>query len=484
VGDDRLIGQTLDGRYHIERKIGEGSMGVVFAARHAVIEKQLAIKVLKREVARDAATVARFVQEAKAATRIGHPSIVDVSDFGTTPDGMTYSVMEYVDGATLTSVIQRDAPLSLARTLPIIAQIAGALGAAHAKGVVHRDLEPDNVFLIDRDGRREVVKIVDFAGGVVGTPEYMAPEQAAGRSDTDHRVDVYALATILYEMLTGAVPRKRESVVRRARPELAITAELERVVMKGRAENRDERYPSMADFLSDLERACPGVDTDEGGLLQLVTAPPGADARALVPLPNVTEPRARDIAVEPRRRARGPVLLLLVALAAGGGVAAALVLRGGAPPAAPTAAVDAAVARASADAAVIAAGATRVVEVRLDAGVADAGTVTPQRAPRKQPAGAVSHERATPRATIAVQVLSKPDGATIYAGDSYRGVSGVTLEQPQGSTVRIKCTLPGHDPGFADVTFDGRAEVVLCRPVRSARCVDDLKNPFDDCPED
>ena len=188
---DRLVGQTLDGRYFIERKIGEGGMGVVFAARHTIIERPLAIKVLKKEVARDVATVKRFVQEAKAASRIGHPNIVDVTDFGTTPDGLTYSVMEYVDGQTLSAAIRAGAPFKLSRALPIAAQIARALGAAHQKGIVHRDLKPENIFLVNRDGRRDFVKIVDFgiakvtpvegqqadgprltrAGAVFGTPE-------------------------------------------------------------------------------------------------------------------------------------------------------------------------------------------------------------------------------------------------------------------------------------------------------------------------
>ena len=160
---DKLVGQTLDGRYYVEKKIGEGGMGVVFSARHAVIERPLAIKVLKREVMRDTATIQRFVQEAKAASRIGHPNIVDVTDFGTTPDGMTYSVMEYVDGETLGDDDPRAARRSRSpRALRIAAQIARALGAAHDKGIVHRDLKPENVFLVDRDGRPDFVKIVDF----------------------------------------------------------------------------------------------------------------------------------------------------------------------------------------------------------------------------------------------------------------------------------------------------------------------------------
>src|SRR5262245_10443176 len=230
---DKLVGTTLDGRYHIEKKLGEGCMGVVFLARHIVIEKPVAVKVLKREVARDANVVKRFVQEAKAASRIGHPNIVDVTDFGTTPDGMTYSVMEFVPGITLGAAIRAAAPFGQARAMRITAQIARALSAAHDKGIVHRDLKPENVFLLDRDGRPDFVKIVDFgiakvkpprgktneprltrAGSVFGTPEYMAPEQAAGRSDTDGRVDIYALGVILYEMICGRVPHRGGSMVR------------------------------------------------------------------------------------------------------------------------------------------------------------------------------------------------------------------------------------------------------------------------------
>ena len=286
---DRLVGATLDNRYLIEKKLGEGGMGVVFLAKHTIIEKAVAIKVLKREVARDHSVVKRFVQEAKAASRIGHPNIVDVTDFGTTPDGMTYSVMEFVDGQTLSQVIKAAAPMDLSRALPVIAQLAKALGAAHDKGIVHRDLKPENVFLIDRDGRPDFVKVVDFgiakimpledqgpaagprltrAGTVFGTPEYMAPEQAAGRSDTDRRVDIYALGTILYEMIVGKVPHKGPTMVRtlamqmldpieppsKTRPELDISQAFEDVLMKALAKNRDERYDTMEVFLADLEK--------------------------------------------------------------------------------------------------------------------------------------------------------------------------------------------------------------------------------------
>jgi serine/threonine protein kinase len=283
---EKMIGQTLDGRYLIEKKIGEGGMGVVFAARHVIIERPLAIKVLRREVMRDAGTIKRFEQEAKAASRIGHPNIVDVTDFGTTPEGMTYSVMEYIKGKTLARVNRKEAPLSLARIFRISSQLARALGAAHDKGIVHRDLKPDNIFLVDRDNREDFVKVVDFGiakmqpldgnvggarltkiGSVFGTPEYMAPEQAAGRNDTDGRVDIYALGIIMYEMTTGKLPHKGDNTMRtiamqmldvpvpptQLRPDLEIPVEFEAVILRALAKKREQRYQTMGELLAALE---------------------------------------------------------------------------------------------------------------------------------------------------------------------------------------------------------------------------------------
>jgi serine/threonine protein kinase len=319
---DLLVGQVLDGRYHIERKLGEGGMGVVFAARHAVIERPLAIKVLKREVMRDTATIKRFVQEAKAASRIGHPNIVDVTDFGTTTDGLTYQVMEYIDGQTLGGALRDGAPFSPGRTVRVAAQLARALGAAHAKGIVHRDLKPENIFLLARDGRKDFVKIVDFgiakvvpvdgtpidgprltrAGAVFGTPEYMAPEQAAGRNDTDGRVDVYALGIIMYEMLTGRVPHRGDTMVRtlamqmldpieppsRVRVDGAIRPELEACLMKALAKKREHRYATMAELVADLEKATGtplsepvSASVSDGKAYALSPLPPGADPASL-----------------------------------------------------------------------------------------------------------------------------------------------------------------------------------------------------------
>jgi serine/threonine protein kinase len=340
---DRLIGQTLDGRYLISKKLGEGGMGVVFAARHTVIERPLAIKVLKREVMRDAATIKRFVQEAKAASRIGHPNIIDVTDFGTTPDGMTYQVMEFVDGKTLGATIKATAPMRPSRVVRIASQLARALGAAHDKGIIHRDLKPENIFLTDRDGRRDFVKIVDFgiakvtpieggdadgprltrAGAVFGTPEYMAPEQAAGRGDTDGRVDIYALGVIMYEMLTAKVPHKGDTMVktlamqmldnptppRTLRPDLDIPEGLEDVVLRALSKKREQRYATMGQLLADLEAfagtslsepVSPAASIGPDRAFTLAPLPPGADpvrvrsARPSMPLLDQRSRRGSD----------------------------------------------------------------------------------------------------------------------------------------------------------------------------------------------
>ena len=568
---DKLVGQTLDGRYYVEKKIGEGGMGVVFSARHAVIERPLAIKVLKREAMRDTATIRRFVQEAKAASRIGHPNIVDVTDFGTTPDGMTYSVMEFVPGQTLGTAIRLGAPFPQPRALRITAQIARALAAGHDKGIVHRDLKPENVFLLDRDGRPDFVKIVDFgiakvkpprgktneprltrAGSVFGTPEYMAPEQAAGRSDTDGRVDIYALGVILYEMICGRVPHRGDSMVRtlamqmldpieppsRVRPDLAIGPELEAIVMRALAKKREQRYQTMGELLEALDAIQPPVVAHSvtGSPVYTLAPIPGADPGvqpATPPAPLASsepvQPGAQSSprpsthqGVEPARAAAGPAsgvrrikdepeftaddrplsfqhvftdelapvrhrrwpMLLLFALILGGAAGAfALVVT------TRRAVVD----NGPRDAAVIAQLADAAPEPPPgphDASIPDDADliVIPEPDARRRIAAlprdaGVDGAPETPnhRGTIMVRVLTQPEGAELYEGYTYRGPGGVQLEAPLGSRLTITCRQTGYKPGTVEVNFNGRDEAVICVLKRIKRCVDGLKNPFDDC---
>jgi serine/threonine protein kinase len=218
-----LIGSEVDGRYRVLELIGEGGMGKVYLAEHVEIGKRVALKVLHPSYSRMPDLVERFRREARAASKIGHPNIVDVTDSGTTADGSVYFVMEYLEGVELGSVIEREGALDVARALKITGQICRALAAAHREGIIHRDLKPENIFLITRDGTADVVKVLDFGiaktteaeaarerrltspGMAMGTPEYMSPEQAAGRA-ADARCDVYALGAIMYEMVTGVPP--------------------------------------------------------------------------------------------------------------------------------------------------------------------------------------------------------------------------------------------------------------------------------------
>jgi serine/threonine protein kinase len=224
---DPLLGKTVADRYLIAKKLGEGGMGAVYLATHTILEKQVALKVLHGEFARKPDLVERFIQEAKAASRIRHENVIDISDFGSTPDGLVFFAMELLQGHDLHDEVTRARMsghlLPWSRSKKIFLQICAALSAAHAKGIVHRDLKPENVYLVDFLGDPDFVKLLDFGiaklaeadgeggrkltktGMLFGTPEYMSPEQARGES-VDHRVDVYAMGCILFQLVTGRVP--------------------------------------------------------------------------------------------------------------------------------------------------------------------------------------------------------------------------------------------------------------------------------------
>jgi serine/threonine protein kinase len=219
LGDlpDPLIGRTIAGRYVITERIGAGGMGTVYRARHDVVGRDVAIKFLSPDLAMDPVNRRRFLREAKAANRIDHEHIIDITDYGETDDGLVYLVMEYLDGQSLGDTLERG-PLAPYRAVEIAIQIASALARAHELDVVHRDIKPDNVYLLQRTEGGDFVKLLDFglakmkgemrltaSGAVFGTPEYMAPEQARG-SPLTGKADLYGLGCVLYEMLTGAPP--------------------------------------------------------------------------------------------------------------------------------------------------------------------------------------------------------------------------------------------------------------------------------------
>jgi hypothetical protein len=217
---DPLVGQVVAGRFLVEELVGTGGMGKVYKARHLSLDRSVCIKLLKPALLEDPTLVGRFEREAKAASRLNHPNVIQVIDFGRTEDGGLYIAMEYVPGKDLRSVLRDEWPLDEARLCNIIAQVLSALGEAHAHNVIHRDLKPENIMVEPRRGEADFVKVLDFgiakildselpgltrADVVCGTPQYMAPEQATG-SQLDNRCDLYAVGVILYQLATGQLP--------------------------------------------------------------------------------------------------------------------------------------------------------------------------------------------------------------------------------------------------------------------------------------
>jgi len=287
---DPLIGSTIDGRFKIERMLGQGGMGAVYLGQQTSIGREVAVKVMRGDLGTDEDAVKRFYREAKVVSRLAHPNIVNLIDFGRTPDGVLYLAMEFVRGSSLTSQMTR--PMPLERTVHIIGQVCDALSEAHAKGVVHRDLKPDNILLTSQTGRADVVKVLDFgvakisrgeggtsisaltaAGFIVGTPQYMSPEQIGGEGGKlTHRSDLYSLAVITFEMLAGTPPFRADTPlgvlvkhlgeqpprVRQMRAGLALPIEVEEFLDRNLSKNAADRAADAQQFKLDLANAAKG----------------------------------------------------------------------------------------------------------------------------------------------------------------------------------------------------------------------------------
>ncbi|MBN2576012.1 MAG: serine/threonine protein kinase [Deltaproteobacteria bacterium] len=279
-----MVGERY-GNYQAIALLGEGGMGAVYLAEHPGIGRKVAIKVLRSEMDHDPQLLTRFLNEARAANAIRHPNIIEVLDSGTTDKGASYLVMELLEGEALSARLRRLSRLDEKSAIEIAMQTALGLGAAHAKGITHRDLKPDNLFIIPEpaDASRERVKILDFGiaklhklagdslktrtGTLMGTPIYMSPEQCLGTREVDHRSDVYSLGVILYEMLAGQPPFLSEGFgellsmhlhelpapLRQFAPQ--VTAQIEEVVRRMLAKKPDDRYQSMTDVRTALATA-------------------------------------------------------------------------------------------------------------------------------------------------------------------------------------------------------------------------------------
>ncbi len=293
-------GQSI-GNYRILSKIGTGGMGAVYLAEHPLIGKRVALKVIHHELSSNKEVVQRFFQEARAVNTIGNHHIVEIHDFGQTPDGDHFYIMEYLEGTTLASQLAKHTALDVMRALHIGAQIASALQAAHAAGIIHRDLKPDNIMLVERLGNHDFVKVLDFglakffaaggsavktaAGVLLGTPQYMSPEACESKVQVDYRTDIYALGVLLFQMLTGVLPFDGESMgevlvkqvtqlppaPRGLNPE--IPPSVEQILLRCLAKKPEARFNTMEDLRSAL------LDPEA----YLRGSPPIAAARSVAP---------------------------------------------------------------------------------------------------------------------------------------------------------------------------------------------------------
>ena len=318
-----LVGEVLDGRYKVVKKLGEGGMGEVYAAEHIHIEKKVAIKLLRPEIVSNQEAVTRFRQEARSASSIGHRNIIGIDDFGQLKDGRIYLCMELLAGAPLNDMIKD--PLPVDRLLNILIQTGHGLAAAHAKNIIHRDMKPENIFVTHGPNGEDIPKLLDFGiakvagqdgqnnltrtGTIFGTPFYMAPEQAMGQG-VDGRVDIYAMGVICYEVFSGSLPFQGESFMgiltqhittepepvaqRAAKAGRTLPAGLAEVIAKAMAKDPDKRYRTMDEFVNALigvyrTIAGAGMSTymeafaPATGMMPAAPAPPGSSPGMMPP---------------------------------------------------------------------------------------------------------------------------------------------------------------------------------------------------------
>ena len=345
-----LVGSIVADRYHVLEKLGEGGMGQVYLAEHVKMGRKSALKVMRPSLVKDVDAITRFNREAANASRISHPNVAAVYDFGETPDGLIYLAMELVDGRPLSTVLAEQHSLTPARAAEIVRQTADALAAAHDLGIVHRDLKPDNIMLArGRDGA-DLVKVVDFGiakvadsdaqkvtktGSIIGTPEYMSPEQLAG-DPLDARSDVYALGLVAFAMLTGTLPfpsdSAQESLIMRlterprtlavTQPGVAWPAGVQAALDGALERDASRRYQTAIDFARALEQATAEMSTavDQTGATVPMAAVAFAPTPGALPATRVSGGVARGGAASSSRQPSRVSML--------GGIAAVVVLGG------------------------------------------------------------------------------------------------------------------------------------------------------------
>ncbi len=284
--DEPQRGTVLSGKYELHSVLGKGGMGVVFRGTHLGTDRPIAVKVLRRELLADPTLAKRFMREAKAAAALQHPNVVDVLDYGVDPDGTAFQVLELLEGESLGEHLQRKGTIPVDVTLSLVLPVIHALATAHARGVIHRDLKPDNIFLARNAHGRIVPKLLDFgiakllpkegsasstlatrAGTAIGTPAYMSPEQARGTADVGTTTDIWAIGVILFECVAGRIPFEAETgsilmarIIMEQAPSLAsvapeIPAPIVAVIDRALASHSARRWPTMTELANALRDA-------------------------------------------------------------------------------------------------------------------------------------------------------------------------------------------------------------------------------------
>jgi len=284
---DPLLGSIIGGKYRIIEKLGSGGMGGVYKAEHLLMNRLVAVKLLRSNLLQDEVLLKRFHHEAKSASQISHPNAVTLYDYGV-ENGLPFLAMEFIDGATLKTLIAQEAPIPVERVQNILKQLCSALNEAHKAGIIHRDIKPDNFMIRRGEHGEDIAKVLDFgvsksigigdldskdsnltqAGAIIGTPQYISPEQCQGK-ELDIRCDIYSLGAVTYELLTGTPPFSAPTVLellvkvlhheplsmRKLKPDLDISATLDAVVMRALDKDRDKRYSSILEFYQAFETA-------------------------------------------------------------------------------------------------------------------------------------------------------------------------------------------------------------------------------------
>jgi len=450
---DPMRNVLIGGKYRIAERVGQGGMGTVYRAVQSGLNRDVAVKILKRELNVDRDTVARFHREAHAMSLLAHPNTVRVFDFGQTDDGLLYLVMELLEGELITQRLNREGCLDVLEALRFTQQILRSLSEAHKKALVHRDLKPDNIFVASLDGHTEpVVKVLDFgiakvvapdrrldqfetqAGTVFGTPRYMSPEQAQGAS-LDGRSDLYSVGTLLYQMLTGRAPfvdddavvvmakhiREMPDPPRAVAPMRPIPESLERAVMRALAKEPAARFQDATEFEAALE-AC---------VMDVITA-------KHLPPPALTD----SFAVKPQASRSWWIAAIAAALVLMGYVGSQLV------------ASD----RAAGTPLVIA-------KDRTTAQAPSAPEVKAE--PEPEPTAAAPTAEKVRTEPSHVSLRSEPSGALVFRDGQRLGATPFELlVQPEEELVRVELRASGYLPLAAELTATDGERLIKLSPKR------------------